>query len=73
MREDFTARSPLLLSDCNEDWNQATDGSETSRHDILCVTVEQLSSMDRRTCGSLQCLMQCDTEITTVEAELRTS
>jgi len=72
-REDFTARSPLLLSDCNQDWNEATNGSETSRHGILCVTAHQLSSIDRRACGSLQCLMQGDTEVTTVEAELHTS
>jgi hypothetical protein len=37
---------------------------------ILCVTVEQLSGIERRTFRNLQCVRQCDTEVPTVEAEV---
>ena len=40
---------------------------------IFCLTVEQLSSIDRRTWGSLQCIMQCDTDVSTVKAKLHTN
>ena len=60
------------MSNCNQVWNEATNCSETHKHRILCLTVEQLSSVDRRTCGSLQYIMQCDKVVTTVEAELHT-
>ena len=34
-REDFTGKSQLLLSDSNQDWNEAINCSETNKHRIL--------------------------------------